>query len=461
MKTLLKSLFLAAFVVSSLPTQAQLLKKLKNKIESKVEQKVEQEMDKTIDNLGKTKPKRENDTSDGSPADRPGNGNAFLDHGNKYGKVAINELGKAVAQINDTEVRIYGSWVTMAADIQDGYVLTVPEGASLLFEGKDPVKKQVTLSIPAQARLELSYDPVWDAKTKDENGLAPAVTKEYQSFELASGTVTIDVFSKENVQIAFSGTCKLVTRTDNPDKNSEEKYLLSYSDSSISGSVDVGPVNVVDNRTLKKKKSNNQDVSVITMTSSNEAAPAGAYSFNFESKVKITNMDDGSEYKMSYLINNSQPYVGLKMNMADYSEAEVTGESVIIVDGEDTHIFVESQGMKFRMSQNMTGANQAQNPVEQMADYDYSGVQKTGNTKTILGATCHEYVMSDSQVKITLWVAPEVKLPNWFIQGSDVIDGHIMEYEINSKEGNMKSETIALQDNINKILNPKEYRKMF
>jgi hypothetical protein len=307
----------------------------------------------------------------------------------------------------------------------------------------------------------LSYDPIWDAKTKDENGLAPAVTKYYQSYELASGAVTIDVFSKENVQIAFSGTCKLVTRTDNPEKNSEEKYLLSYSDSSISGSIDVGPVNFIDNRTIKKKKSNNQDVSAITMTSSNEAAPAGTYSFNFESKVKITNMEDGSEYKMSYLLNNSQSYVGLKMNMADYSEAEVTGESVIIIDGEDTHIFVESQGMKLRMSQNMMGANQAQNPVEQMADYDYSGVQKTGNTKTVLGATCYEYVLSDNQVKLTLWVAPEVKLPNWFIQGSDIIDGHIMEYEITSKDGHMKSETIALQDNINKVLNPKEYRKMF
>jgi hypothetical protein len=34
------------------------------------------------------------------------------------------------------------------------------------------------------------------------------------------------------------------------------------------------------------------------------------------------------------------------------------------------------------MSQNMMGGQQ-QNPTEQMANYDYSGLNKTGNTKTI------------------------------------------------------------------------------
>ena len=69
--------------------------------------------------------------------------------------------------------------------------------------------------------------------------------------------------------------------------------------------------------------------------------------------------------------------------------------------------------------------------------------------------------MSDSDVKMTLWVAPEINLPNWFIQNDDVLTGHIMEYTIESKEGNMKSETIAINDNIQKTINPKDYKKMF
>ena len=37
---------------------------------------------------------------------------------------------------------------------------------------------------------------------------------------------------------------------------------------------------------------------------------------------------------------------------------------------------------------------------------------QTGKTKTILGTTCHEYTMSDDETKITMWVAPDIQLPN-------------------------------------------------
>jgi hypothetical protein len=62
---------------------------------------------------------------------------------------------------------------------------------------------------------------------------------------------------------------------------------------------------------------------------------------------------------------------------------------------------------------------------------------------------------------MNIWVAPDVSLPNWFIKNNEVIKGHIMEYTITSKDGNMKSETIAINDNISKTVNPKEYKKMF
>ena len=96
-----------------------------------------------------------------------------------------------------------------------------------------------------------------------------------------------------------------------------------------------------------------------------------------------------------------------------------------------------------------------------MAKYDYSNIKKTGKTKTVLGANCEEYVMTDNSVKMELWVAPDIDLPNWFVQNQDILKGHIMEYTISSKDGNMKSETMAINDNISKTINPKDYRKMF
>jgi hypothetical protein len=364
-----------------------------------------------------------------------------------------------VAQINDDEVRIYGSWVTMSADIQDGYVLVIPNGQDLLFNGDEPKKEQIKLRIPQDAQLELSYDPVYDPKFEDENGYASAVTKDYQSYNIESGEVTIDVFSKDNFQLSFSGEVQLVTRTENPNKNSEERYLLSYSPASVSGMVDVGPVNFVDLRTSSKKNSKSSETPKISDSPFQGDAP-GVYQFTFETKVKITSIEENETYNMSYLINPSVEYIGLKTDMSEYSDEEMAGESIVVMDGDNVHIFVETQGMKMQMSQNMMGGQQ-QNPTDLMADYDYSNITKTGNTKTILGATCYEYVMAEKDVKMNLWVAPSISLPNWFIKNNEVIKGHIMEYTITSKDGNMKSETIAIYDNINQTINPKDYKKMF
>lgn len=185
------------------------------------------------------------------------------------------------------------------------------------------------------------------------------------------------------------------------------------------------------------------------------------YKFTHETIAEITSSEDNRTYKMSYLLNPDESYVGMMADMSEYSDEELDGESVIVMDNGKTHIFVETNGMKIRMSPDMMGGQQMQNPTDQMADYDYTHLKKTGNTKTVLGAKCYEYTMSDKDVKMNLWVAPEINLPNWFIQNQKVLKGHILEYTIISKDGNMTSKTIAINDNILKEINPKDYKKMF
>ena len=147
--------------------------------------------------------------------------------------------------------------------------------------------------------------------------------------------------------------------------------------------------------------------------------------------------------------------------MSEYSDNEMNGESIIVMDKGNAHIFVETAGMKMRMSNGMMGQQNMSNPTDQMAQYDYTKLQKTGNTKTILGETCYEYAMADNTTKINFWVAPNIKLSNWFIQDTSLLDGYIMEYTVQSNEGTMTSKTIAIKDNINKTINPKEYKNMF
>ena len=453
---------LSLFTVNSI--EAQLLKRLKDKAKQKLERKAERAIEKEIDDFSLPKKKEKSPDSNKDKKEntkiavKNSNGSAVIKHEKQYGNYTIQKFGVAKLERTNDGVKIFGSWETHGADIHDGYVLNIPKGNSLLFNGDTPLKEQVVLKIPQDASLKLSYDPLWNPEMEDENGYSTAVTKDYQSYNINSGEVVVDVISKENVQFSFTGSTQLESRIKNSG-NSEKEYRSSFTSSSLNGSIDVGPVSLLDNRITKQSNSDSQSVSVPN-TIQNNTTP-GVYNFSFETKVNITDLDKNESYKISYLLNPDKKYIGLMADMAEYSDAEMQGESVIVMDGDDVHIFVETEGMKMRMSQGMMGGQQMQNPAEEMSNYDYTNLKKTGKSKTVLGAKCYEYVLSDKDVTIELWVAPSVNLPNWFIQNRDALEGHIMEYTISSKDGRMKSETIAINDHINKTINPKEYRKMF
>ena len=455
-------IFLSFFSVYS--TEAQLLKRLKAKVEQKLERKAERAIDKEIDDFSlpeqkeKTSNTKKDKKKDTEIAINNSNGSAVLKHEKQYGNYTIQKFGVAKLERTNDGVKIYGSWVTHGADIHDGYALNIPNGNSLLFNGDIPLKEQVILKIPQDASLKLSYDPIWEPKMEDENGYSTAVTKDYQSYNITSGEVVVDVISQKNVQFSFKGETQLESRIKNSN-NSEKKYTSSFTSSSLNGSIDIGPILFLDSRRTENSRIIPHGTSMPEMT--RNATTPGVYNFLFETKVKITDLDKSESFNMSYLLNPDKKYIGLMVDMAEYSDAEMQGESVIVMDGDDVHIFVETEGIKMRMSRGMMGGQQMQNPVEEMSNYDYTNLKKTGKSKTVLGAKCYEYVLSDKDVTIELWAAPSVNLPNWFIQNRDALEGHIMEYKVTSKDGRMKSETIAINDHINKTINPKEYRKMF
>ncbi len=469
MKKIVKLIIFAVFITNCQLAEAQFLKKLKKKaqdkiteVENKVIDKVENKADKEIDDVlnGDKNSKKEKKEEPKDILTIEASGSAIIQHTQKYGNYNIEKFGRANLQRSNDEVRIYGSWLTQAADIQDGYVLVIPKGNTLLFEDELPIKERLVLKIPEDASLELSYDPVWEPNQETEDGFYRAHSLDYQSYDLDAGEVSIDVISEDNFQISFSGVTELVTRQKNPNQNSEDKYVLSYTESKIKGAIDVGPVYFIDRRTVSKNKSKKPEAPSLANLPS-ETANSGVYKFTFETVVKMTNSENNETYKLSYLLNPNENYIAIKADMSDYSDEEMAGESIIVMDNGNSYIFVETNGMKMKMSQNMMGGQQMTNPSEQMANYDYSKIKKTGRSKTVLGATCYEYVMSDANVKMELWVAPDVNLPNWFIQNNDIINGHIMAYNVKSKEGNMSSETIAINDNISKTINPKDYKKMF
>ncbi|MEM7105658.1 MAG: hypothetical protein AAF502_21145 [Bacteroidota bacterium] len=465
MKSKFQIIFFIICFLSFQDAEAQLFKKLKGKaeekaknIENKVVDKIDKNVDKTIDDAidgKKTTAKETSKTEQPTAINEKDFGDVIIKHSKTYGSVLITELRQIKVDKTNSGYNIYGNWWSHQADIYDGFTITIKTDKDL----KDNASGRNTFKVPEEATLKIAYDPQLPYNKTPEDDFVRAVTDDYQNYDISKGEITVDVLSDEAIQISFSGkiTLRKVTRLANIDDYSEEFY-----EASVIGGIDGIQPKFTNQETVTKSNDDNKVETSwdgMSENSTSTAAP-GTYQFTYETVTEISVPKQDRSYKMSYLLNPNAKYIAIKADMGEYSDEEINGESIIVMDNGNAHVFVESEGMKMQISKGMMG-QKMEDPTDQMANYDYAKLQKTGNTKTILGATCHEYAMSDNTVKINFWVAPEIKLSNWFIQEREVIDGYIMEYTVQSNEGTMTSKTIAINDHINKTINPKEYKKMF
>lgn len=464
MKHKLSILLLIFCLVSFQNADAQIFKKAKarakqkaKELENKALNKLEKEAEKTIDKALEGK----NDPNAGKPKvtkNEKDFGDVIIKHSKKYGSVQIEETSKVKVTKTNAGYTIRGNWWSHEADIYDGFTITIKTDKNLKHDTEEAKNRErLVFRIPEDASLSIGYDPQLPYNKKSEDDFKRAVTDDYQNYDISKGEVAIDVLTDEAIQISFSGmaTLREVIRKVNSDDYSETFY-----EASITGGIDSKTPEFFNKETITKSKNDKQETT-LAPTYKTKDAVAGTYNFTHETVTKITVPDQNRTYKMSYLLNPNASYVGIKVDMSEYSDEGMNGESIIVMDKGNTHIFVETAGMKMRMSNGMMGQQKMENPTDQMMQYDYAKLTKTGNTKTILGATCYEYTMSDNTTKINLWIAPDINIPNWFAQNSQALDGHIMEYTLQSKEGTMRSEVIEIKDHISKTINPKEYKKMF
>ena len=460
-KSLLSILFLLSFCTTS---EAQFLKRLGQKIERKLERKVEQKVDEEIDEAidgEKKSTSTSTSTSDSkSTTTTKSSGIVNIRHSATYGTVTIEELSTPLVERNDDGYRITVNWRSHEVDVFDGLALTIKTDQNLRHD-EAGTQNRFTFKVPEEAQLTLGYDPEFPHAKQGKDDFKRGISDEYQNYDLLKGEVAIDVLDAENIQVSFSGDMKL-RKVIRESKGSED-YSESFYTASITGALDAVGLKFIDN--VSGKSTSSEETGVVTSwddmaPASGSANPPGIYQFTFQTDVQVIIPDEDQPYKFSYLLNPEADYIAILANLSDY-DAEMGGESIIVMDGDDSHIFVETSGMKMLMSQNMMQGQAAQNPQEQMANYDYTKFKKTGRTKTVLGAKCYEYEMKDDEVQMNMWVAPDVNLPNWFVRDPEIIDGHIMESVVVTKDGKMTSTITAIHDNISRTINPKEYKKMF
>lgn len=121
---------------------------------------------------------------------------------------------------------------------------------------------------------------------------------------------------------------------------------------------------------------------------------------DFEGRVKVNGEHEGTESVVDYFLK------GEKLRM----EVEQPQEVVLISKGEDMIVLMPQKKMylefpkdQVEQMQRMMGSGQ-NSDSEDLIDEDMD-IEKTGETKDILGRECEQWVYEDNEKKVETWVA--------------------------------------------------------
>lgn len=178
-------------------------------------------------------------------------------------------------------------------------------------------------------------------------------------------------------------------------------------------------------------------------------------SYEFEYRIKMEMEDEkGKITHMTTFLTNSASLMGYEVDNEDSKNA---GKSFAVMDFEKEYMatFTESDGQKIAMSMplpvDMITSMAADKVEEQQENEDYS-INKTGNTKTINGYKCTEYVTTDDEYIQHIWLTKDVDVKSGFfeliakmakskqkVENPMIGDGYPILIEMIKKKNNKKS----------------------
>lgn len=461
-KPLTTFLVLSIFFVST--SNAQFWKKLKNKVQQKVENKIEKEADKKIDSLleGKNKTKKKEINSIASKNEDYGN--FTISHTTKFGSVTVDELGKTKISKEGNKFKLSGSWWSHSADIHDGYVLVLKNGISI-----EDINKKGKFLIPSEATLKLSYDPLLPNKTKSNNNFARAVTKEYQTYFLTKGQVTIHIQKDKKVDFSFNGEGELVTSVI---ENQDGSYTKTKSNSMVLGNLTTTDPEFLVTKIIKEKKKTQNNTTITESDKkflNKKLSPTvnipSSFSFNKSIEVEITD-NRGEKYPMEFLLGNYPDIWG--MSVAS-KEMQGQGSVIMVMTPESSTAFMDVAGMKMKRSTSLEQMGGQYNMTDKLPDGVDFEYKKTGKTKSVLGYNCEEYKVdynyTNSNGSASFWVTKEFPIQNIEMPllgmklNNPYLQGFVLELNSTHQGQSWVIQVKKVSDN-NVYINTSDYRKM-
>ncbi len=139
--------------------------------------------------------------------------------------------------------------------------------------------------------------------------------------------------------------------------------------------------------------------------------------FDFDYRIKMEMEDEkGKITYMTTFLNDNSSVMGYELKNDDMKGAN---NQFMVMDFEKEYMatFSEDKGKKIAMSMplpmNMITSMAAEKMEDQQDDKNYS-IEKTGNTKTINGYSCTEYIITDDENIQNVWMTKDVEVNTGF-----------------------------------------------
>lgn len=149
------------------------------------------------------------------------------------------------------------------------------------------------------------------------------------------------------------------------------------------------------------------------------------------------------------------------MKLAD-ENSEENGQVYTVLTPTSSVIYMDMPGMKMKKEVN-------NDQIDQM-DYSdkipqKSDLVKTGNTKTILGYTCYEYVYENDGGKMQAWVTDNLPIKGKFMpilgmKQNGPFDGFVMELQFDTQSESGSIKVIKVDTNANLKIDTNTYKSI-
>jgi hypothetical protein len=147
-----------------------------------------------------------------------------------------------------------------------------------------------------------------------------------------------------------------------------------------------------------------------------------SYEFTGHAEMEITGTDENGKpidpVKMKTFLNNSDQYTGMEFSAEDQEQNDQLEKTIMIFDMKNNAsiILVENDSEKSRMAYGLNWQGLYEigeqndtlqhNDTLELNEEDFT-FQKTGNTKTIAGHLCEEYLGETEEYKGAYWITQE------------------------------------------------------